>query len=196
MIELTTVVPSKKKGRKAAAPAAPVVAPVVYKGRSGYGLTDAEAAHIGAVLDAITKRDGALTPEALVDEARPLTSPAHKHFTWDDGLAAEAYRREEARHLIRGIVIVKVAPPSAPMPTIVVPAFESVTSAGERGYQPLAEVMAQPSLLAQVEPRLIADLTQLRARYAAYISMAEWAHLRGFWAGIDAIIAGGVTTKT
>jgi hypothetical protein len=119
-----------------------------------------------------------------------LTSPAHKHFTWDDGAAAEAYRREEARHLIRAIVIVRVTSPLSPMPTIEVPAFESVTTPKGRAYQPLEQVMAQPSLLAQVEPRLVADLTQLRARYAAYIGLPDWAHLRGFWAAVDAVIAG------
>jgi hypothetical protein len=195
---LTTTEPHRKrrKATKAVAPTPVVTPPIEYKARPGHGINDHDAAQVGAVLDALTKRDGGVSPEALVDEARPLTSPAHKHFTWDDGAAAEAYRREEARHLIRAIVIVRVAPPTSPKVTVTVPAFESVTTAGERTYQPVADVMSKPSLLAQVEPRFVADLTQMRARYAAYIETTEWAHLRGFWAEVDSVIAGGALTKT
>lgn len=48
---------------------------------------------------------GALTPKNTVDRARDPASPLHAHFTWDDGEAAELYRQQEARAIIR---VVKV----------------------------------------------------------------------------------------
>lgn len=46
---------------------------------------------------------GFITPAAVVDAARPEDAPLHPVFTWDDSRAAELYRREEARHLIRSV---------------------------------------------------------------------------------------------
>lgn len=51
-------------------------------------------------LDRLAKEHGHLTPELVVDEARTPQSPLHQHFDWDDSVAAERWRREQARHLI------------------------------------------------------------------------------------------------
>ena len=37
--------------------------------------------------------DGVLTPSAVVESARDEGSPLHDKFEWDDGVAAEAWRR-------------------------------------------------------------------------------------------------------
>lgn len=44
---------------------------------------------------------GRLTPEQVVEDARAEDSPLHSHFTWDDAEAAQKYRLNEARALIR-----------------------------------------------------------------------------------------------
>lgn len=56
-------------------------------------------------IDAIMRRFGRVTPEAVREAARDPASPLHDEFTWDDGEAAEAYRLEQARGLIRKIRI-------------------------------------------------------------------------------------------
>jgi hypothetical protein len=45
--------------------------------------------------------DGVLRPEAVVDYARNANTELHKHFTWNDSEAAEAYRLGQARQIIR-----------------------------------------------------------------------------------------------
>lgn len=47
------------------------------------------------------KNDGLLKPEDVVKAARPVDSPLHTRFTWDDSEAANQYRLEQARKLIR-----------------------------------------------------------------------------------------------
>lgn len=47
---------------------------------------------------------GVLKPEAVVEEARPKSSPLHKRFTWDNSKAAHEYRLWQARQLIRVVV--------------------------------------------------------------------------------------------
>src|ERR1700680_1931431 len=50
--------------------------------------------------------NGHLTPKAVVSEARNNRSVLHRHFEWDDAVAAEAFRLDQARTLIRSIRVV------------------------------------------------------------------------------------------
>jgi hypothetical protein len=88
------------------------------------------------------KNAGRLFPRDVVEEARPATSPLHNSFEWDDGKAAEAWRIEQARHLIQVSVTVL---PGASAP---VRAFISLTTdrkdAG--GYLPVEAVVSSIDL--------------------------------------------------
>lgn len=64
--------------------------------------TPAEVA--GKVFEELDKTVG-LTPGNLVDASRPEDAPLHPEFEWDDGKAAEAYRREQARLMISNLTI-------------------------------------------------------------------------------------------
>lgn len=46
-----------------------------------------------------------LTPKNLVEEARPEDSPLHPEFDWDDSIAAEKWREEQARQVIKNIIL-------------------------------------------------------------------------------------------
>lgn len=48
-------------------------------------------------------RTGRLTPRAVVDAARDENHPLHGEFEWDDTVAAEAYRLDQARQLIADV---------------------------------------------------------------------------------------------
>lgn len=52
------------------------------------------------LLELAEQNDGVLTTEAVLEDAKQETSPLHRHFQWDDTVAAEAYRRWQARSLI------------------------------------------------------------------------------------------------
>lgn len=53
-----------------------------------------------------TKGKGRLTPDMVVADARRPASPLHSFFEWDDGKAAQAWRIEQARDLIRTVMVV------------------------------------------------------------------------------------------
>lgn len=59
-----------------------------------------------ATIKSLEDRRGRLTPEQIVNEARAKDSPIHHFFTWDDSEAAEKWRIEEARELLKRIKIV------------------------------------------------------------------------------------------
>lgn len=48
-------------------------------------------------------RQGHLDPEVVVADAADAGSPLHGCFQWDDGVAAHAYRIDQARSLIRSV---------------------------------------------------------------------------------------------
>jgi len=51
-------------------------------------------------------RHGKLTPQIVVDEARDESHPLHARYEWDDSVAAESWRREQAREDIRSVKVV------------------------------------------------------------------------------------------
>ena len=52
------------------------------------------------------EKQGKLTAKNLVDVSRPVDAPLHPEFEWDDMKAAEKFREEQARNIIRSIQIV------------------------------------------------------------------------------------------
>ena len=66
-------------------------------------MTDAERDAIREALDKLYVKHGTLTPDLVVRAARAESSPLHQCFEWDDSAAAQAWREEQARTLIRSI---------------------------------------------------------------------------------------------
>lgn len=81
-------------------------------------------------LTAIYRKRGELTPQSVVDEARPEGAPLHSRFEWNDEVAGEKYRIVQAQQLIRAVKI------------------EYTDSAGEkkrvRGFFPIRDVEENP----------------------------------------------------
>jgi hypothetical protein len=57
-------------------------------------------------LTKIYEKNGQLTPQMVVDAARPKKAPLHKFFEWRDKIAAEEHRLAQARYLIRTVITV------------------------------------------------------------------------------------------
>jgi len=51
------------------------------------------------------EKSGRITAHAVLDAARPASSPIHDCFDWNDSEAAEKWRLEQARELIRRVKI-------------------------------------------------------------------------------------------
>lgn len=76
---------------------------MIYKWKTYSYKTDPAIA--GSVCEELNQTVG-LTPENLVDASRPEDAPLHSEFEWNDSLAAEEYRRVQARLLISNLSIV------------------------------------------------------------------------------------------
>lgn len=144
----------------------------------GWMRGDAQA--VGERLDRVREaHGGALTAPVVVDEARPEESPLHPYFEWDDSVAAEEHRKEQARHLLRAIVV-KVERPEIREP---VRAYVVVREDTEDKYVPVTTALADDRWRQQVLARAHAELRQFRARYQ------ELQELANVLAAIDGIVA-------
>lgn len=74
--------------------------------------------------------DTLLTPQTVVEAARDPRSSLHSQFEWDDGVAGEAYRLQQARALIKRVRVDVVR---ADQTVIHAPVFVRAPS-GAEGY--------------------------------------------------------------
>ena len=119
---------------------------------------------------------GKLTPEKVVTSARKKNSPLHSLFEWNDSVAGEKYRQEQARCVIRNIRVVYIDRPE-PVPQRV---YVHVSPAKrESAYYSKSVVMADDELRRQALHNAITLLQGIRDRYA------ELAELKGVFREID-----------
>lgn len=121
---------------------------------------NADPQRIGEALEAIAKANGGeIIPAAVVESARAQRHPLHRHFEWDDAVAAESFRLDQARSLIRAIHIVddkKQEPPRA---------FLSIADKGGTSYRRLEDVQDSARLQALVLEAAERDLKAFEIRY-------------------------------
>lgn len=114
--------------------------------------------------------DGLLTPEAVVEFARPATSPLHKRFTWDNTEAAYKYRLWEARQLISVTVkMVDIGGKKKP-----VRVFVSLTPDREDGgYREINTVLSGGDYRRQLILDALAELAVFEMKYAELKELSD-----------------------
>lgn len=81
---------------------------VFYEFKSGFQVHGTDAQTVGEELAALSASQGGLTPARLVDRSRDLRAPLHGCFEWDDIKGAALYREEQARYLMRSVVVARI----------------------------------------------------------------------------------------
>jgi hypothetical protein len=108
------------------------------------------------------KRRGVIQPQAVVKAARNPKSPLHQLFTWDNSKAAEQWRLEEARRLLRTYVIVENNDAAEPLRCFV---SLSTDRKSGGGYRHIADVLNEKELYQRLLADSIEDLRAFQARY-------------------------------
>lgn len=128
----------------------------------------ADPQKIGNALAKIAEQQkGRLTPPAVVEAARDSRHALHKFFEWDDAIAAESFRLEQARTLIRSVRLIgdsDIEP---------APAFLSVADKGGTSYRTYAEVMDSADLQNAVLAAAERDLAAFERRYRSLVDICE-----------------------
>jgi hypothetical protein len=105
---------------------------------------------------------GELTPKAVVEAARSSSNVLHKHFEWDDSKAAEAFRLDQARNVIRSIHAEDEDASDGHAA-----AFVSVSDKGGTSYRTLDAIKNSADLQARVLAQAERDLDAFQRRYRA-----------------------------
>lgn len=114
------------------------------------------------MLDVRARNGNELTPGAVLEAAADPTSPAHHRFTWDDTAAAQQWRLEEARRLIREVRITFVSNDKP----ITLRAFHAVRDGeGANVYEPTEQIAADPVAAELLSRQMRRDWHQFKQRW-------------------------------
>lgn len=120
---------------------------------------------------AIREKHGYLDPAIVVEEARDKRHPLHARFEWDDKVAGEAYRRQQAHELIQ-VVRKPYDGPNGPKDVrafIAVPRPDSKQPA----YEPVEEVMQDEMTRKIVLAQMEREWRTLQARYGDLVEFGD-----------------------
>lgn len=132
---------------------------------------------VGDTLEILQSTNGGrLTPRVVVDSARPIDSPLHPIFEWDDLRAAELHREDQARHVLSSIRIVQPRDDPKQAPRSIhayVSLEEDIDGEAQRAYVPMLRVFNDADLLKQAIERAAAELRSFEDRYAEFDAIAR-----------------------
>lgn len=136
-----------------------------YKAAKGAQFSQGDAQAIGQHLETLE----VVTPQAVLADATKKRSPLHKHFEWDDSVAAERHRLQQARNLVNHLVVVVVIN-GVKQDT---KAFHNVTVEFEYEtegdiYAPVSVVKKNEALAKQVVRKAYGELKAWERRYKQY----------------------------
>ena len=134
----------------------------------------ADAHAVGEELTKLQRENGErLTPRVVVDAARPVESPLHAAFEWDDLVAAEKFREDQARHVMRCVRVIKQEGEQTTLQRAFVNVVEVIDEEEQHGYVPMARVLSDAELYQQVLARAASDLRSWEDRYQQFTDLAQ-----------------------
>lgn len=110
--------------------------------------------------------DTCITPEEVLEKARNKKSELHKCFEWDDSVAAEKYRLEQARTVIRMLVIKTEDKEEQPQRVFQI-------SSQKNEYQPIKFFMQNKDEYQKLLERAKDELKAFKNRYKSLSELEE-----------------------
>lgn len=136
---------------------------MVYQWKAGAQIK-ADAQTAGAMCMELAS-EGRLTAKNLLDANRPEDAPLHDAFEWNDGIAAEAWREQQARHIINCLTVNH----EATEPTR---AFFKIERA-ENTYQHIDTILESKSDTARLLDMALRELDVFRKKYRSLKQLSE-----------------------
>jgi hypothetical protein len=142
---------------------------MIYKWKTEFPANGVDAQVAGERLEKLRKKNG-LTPKTVVDDARPKESPLHACFEWNDSVAAEKYREDQARVIMRNITVQVEDNAGANRE---VRAFVNVAIDEGREYTSISNAMSDADLRKQVLDSALHEIDGWRKKYRDLQELAE-----------------------
>jgi hypothetical protein len=152
---------------------------VEYRAVKGSTLTDEQARVYGQRIAELTGGDiKEATESQIVADARKKSSPLHSYFEWNDEIAAEKYRLQQAAKLIRDIGMETKDPKSNEK--VVIRAFARVKLEGDKALKggkhhvvTTNKALANKELREQVIGQALSYIKAWRNKYRLYTELSE-----------------------
>ena len=135
-------------------------------------LSGVAAEDVGLELEKISRANGGeLTPKMVVTAASPKRSLLHNAFEWDDKIAADAHRIDQAKLLIRNVMIVHETNDGEDHQ---VRGFVSIKDDdGHAAYHTLATAMSDEEKRMKVLAKALKELKSWTAKYRDFQELAR-----------------------
>ncbi len=140
-----------------------------YYARNGSPFKGKEAQKYGERLFYISsKYKGKLTPERVIEDAKPKDSIFHNYFQWDNKKASDEWRLQQARNLINHIVeVVVIEGVQSKQRSF----FSIKNGGGEKAYVTIKTAVTKPNYRIQLLNQLISTMensTELMKMFRSY----------------------------
>ena len=140
---------------------------MVYRYKTGY-FSKVPAQVAGEEIHRLYE-EGKSQPKDIVDASRPDDAPLHPAFEWNDSVAAELFRQDQARTLIRQIVTLEKTESEEP---VYVRAFFKIDPE-ESTYEPTIVIMNDAEKRKQLLAIAKRELKQFKAKYSTLNELAS-----------------------
>ncbi len=147
---------------------------MVYKFRNGHAIKNVDAEDVGRCLEELRAAGPSFTPQDVVEKARPEEAPLHPAFEWDDRIAGEKYRENQARSVIRSVVVVEMAGTPQQRESLACVSFASPFDKEGSSYGFCQDVLAEMDLRARVIAAQESQLQGWVQRNAHIVELAEY----------------------
>src|SRR3990167_11202027 len=144
---------------------------ITYRWRAG-ARKKGDVNAIGVELSKLSDAHGdRLKAQVVLDAARDPESPLHSAFTWENDIAAEHWRRNEARILMRDVLV--VIKDNAPPQPMFISVIETIEDEEDRAYVTTARVFSDAALTRQVLHRAYGEMQSFREKYGHFKELAK-----------------------
>ena len=142
---------------------------MIYKWRTFDYPVSAQKA--GEHIEELNRELGEVTPQIMVDDARPEDALMHPLYEWNDAKAAEKYRHNQAKKILSELVIVRVSEDERELPEPT-KAFVSIKPRNESAsYKPIVEALSDEDTKKQVIENARMELDSYTRKYSNLINV-------------------------
>ena len=110
--------------------------------------------------------DNRISPQELLEKARDVNSELHKCFEWNDSVAAEKYRLQQARGVLINLVYKEKEPKVEPVRMFQITTQKNV-------YQPTVQFLVQEDEYQHLLKRAKSELESFKKRYHTLSELQE-----------------------
>ena len=124
------------------------------------------------------ENDGTIPLQDVVDRSKPKAAPLHDEFEWNNPKAANKWRLEQARKVVRSVEVIHAeAPTTRAYESVQVVALEETEDleapAEKKVFRHVDDIMSDPLARADLLSQAIRDAVAWRRRYSNLQELAK-----------------------